>query len=293
MPVSFVRPSDRETTLYCSPATAGVVSWNARAPEGELSLRVRFADAYRSAWLPYVAWSPRKRRSFSARDEEVTIETDTVRTRKPFVSLEARASGRLDALALATPDERSPRAASAAGACDLAVPAISQYAVEGERGWCSPAALTMLLRFHGRRVELDAVAAAVYDEGYRGTGNWAFNVAYAATFGLRAFVAYLRDFAHVRSFLERGLPPALSYAWEAGQLTGAPLERSDGHLAVVRGFDEAGDPILNDPAHPEVRVTYARAELEALWLQHGGVAYVIAPTSGADPVALVNEDEDP
>jgi hypothetical protein len=161
--------------------------------------------------------------------------------------------------------------------------------VEGERGWCSPAALAMLLRFHGHALDLGVVAAAVYDEAYGGTGNWSFNVAYAATFGLRAFVAYLRDLEHVRALVECGLPIALSYAWEAGELTGAPLERSAGHLAVARGFASDGDPILNDPAQPAIRVRYPRAELERLWLRHGGVAYVLAPTNSTDPVALVNE----
>ncbi len=53
---------------------------------------------------------------------------------------------------------------------------------------------------------------------------------------------------------------------------------------VLRGFDDDGDPIMNDPASHmrsddgAVRVTYARDELESLWLDtSGGLTYVIAP----------------
>lgn len=289
MPVTFVRPSDVETTLHCAPATQAVLSWNTRAPEGTISLRMRFAGAYRSAWLPYVKWAARGRYSLSPRDEEVTIETDVIRTVKPFCAVEVRASTRLDAVALATPGTHPPREGSPAPTVELDVPQHSQYVVAEERGWCSPASLAMLLAFHGCAVDVASVAAAVYDNAYAGTGNWTFNAAYASTFGLRAFVAYLRDLTHASAFITCRLPLVLSYAWADGELDGAPLSESRGHLAVLRGFGSNGDPIVNDPAQPTPRTTYRRAQFERLWLAHGGVAYVLAPTSGPDPAALVNE----
>lgn len=287
MPVVFVRPSDKEATLHCSPANTAVVSWNTRAAQGSLSLRVRFVGAYRSAWLPYVKWSAHGRQSLSPRDEEVSIETDVVVATKPFAAIEVRASERMDALALATPAEAAARPAAPAAPLELEVPQCSQYA-GNERGWCSPASLVMLLRFHGCEVALESAAASVYDDAYRGAGNWTFNTAYASSFGLRSFVAYLRDLEHARAFVSRGVPLALSYAWKSGELDGAPLDHSDGHLAVLRGFDATGDPILNDPAAPGVRVSYRRAQLECAWLAHGGVAFVVAPASSPDPAGLAN-----
>ena len=288
MPVSFVRPSDKETTLHCAPTSVGVVSWNTRAVEGSLSLRVRFADSYRSAWLPYVKWSLHNRQSLSPRDEEVMIETDVVAATKPFAAIDVRSSERMDALALATPAGLPARPAVAVAPFELDVPQHSQY-VNGDRGWCSPASLAMLLQFHGYSVDVQSVAGAVHDDAYNGMGNWTFNMAYASSFGLRTFVAYLRDLEHAHAFVSRGLPLALSYAWKPGELDGAPLEHSDGHLAVLRGFDAMGDPIVNDPAQPNVRVTYRRAQLECAWLAHGGIAYVVAPLQGPDPVVLVND----
>ncbi len=288
MPVAYVRPAEPEVTLRCAPARSAVVSWNGGGAEGALSLRLRFEGGYRSAWLPYVKWGPHGRRSLSPRDEEVSIETDVVVATRPFAAIDVRATGRVDALALATPAAAPARPAAPAPPLELDVPECSQYA-GGERGWCSPASLVMLLRFHGHGVALETAARAVHDDAYRGTGNWTFNTAYAASFGLRSFVAYLRDLDHARAFAACGIPLALSYAWGPGELDGAPLAHSAGHLAVLRGFDAAGDPVLNDPAQPAIRVTYRRAQLECAWLAHGGVAYVVAPPDGPDPVALVND----
>ena len=52
---------------------------------------------------------------------------------------------------------------------------------------------------------------------------------------------------------------------------------------MVVGFDEQGNPIVNDPAaDPEdgelVQRTYVRCELEAVWLERsGGTVYLIKP----------------
>ena len=74
---------------------------------------------------------------------------------------------------------------------------------------------------------------------------------------------------------------AISIGWEEGELPLAPLPRSAGHLVVLRGFDRAGQPIVNDPGasrDDQVRRTYPRSALEALWLKYlGGLTYVIYP----------------
>jgi hypothetical protein len=68
-------------------------------------------------------------------------------------------------------------------------------------------------------------------------------------------------------------------------LPGAPLDASDGHLVVVRGFTLAGDPLINDPAAPDVAVSYPRAAFERCWLGHGGVALLVAPAVRLDALA--------
>jgi hypothetical protein len=79
----------------------------------------------------------------------------------------------------------------------------------------------------------------------------------------------------------------ISYSWGRGQLTGAPIPASNGHLAVLTGFDAKGNPVVNDPAAPSneaVQRSYSRAELERLWLQgSGGTAYLIYPAGKTVP----------
>jgi hypothetical protein len=75
--------------------------------------------------------------------------------------------------------------------------------------------------------------------------------------------------------------------WKVGELSGAPIPSSEGHLMVLVGFDAKGNPVMNDPAAPTdagVRRTYPRAAFEKLWLTHsGGLSYVIAPQGAALP----------
>jgi hypothetical protein len=131
-----------------------------------------------------------------------------------------------------------------------------------------------------------AAVAGVYDWRFDGHGNWPFNTAYAAAQGFEAYVVRFTSMAELEPWLKAGVPVVISYAWKK-DLTGAPLESSNGHLAVVVGFDAAGDPVVNDPAavsDGEVRRVYAREELERLWLTHsGGTSYLIFPPGHAVP----------
>lgn len=263
--------------LRCPPSRRGVISWNTTAGEGSIAVRARFADETWSARLPYVSWNRETRVSLGGHDPRARFEIDVLLAAEPFNAIEAETAARLEGVALATPAEGEPRTAPLAP-IELDVPRISQYVGDPGRGWCSPASLAMLLGANGVGVDVPMAAAAIYDDAYHGTGNWVFNAAYASRFGMRAFVAYLRDLAHARLFLEEGIPVALSISWKKGELDDAPLPESDGHIVVLRGFDDRGDAIVNDPAQPIIRVVYPRAQLQQLWLAHGGgIAYIIAP----------------
>ena len=71
-------------------------------------------------------------------------------------------------------------------------------------------------------------------------------------------------------------------------LPGAPLPASNGHLVVLRGSD-AHTVIVNDPAHPGLTVSYPSEAFERCWLEHGGVAYLVAPrTRRTEILEIVN-----
>jgi hypothetical protein len=150
---------------------------------------------------------------------------------------------------------------------------------DGGEAWCSPTSVSMVLAHYGIDVPVPRAAADTYDWAYDGCGNWSFNVAYASRFGLDAYVDRFSSLFEVERAILEGVPVVASYAWDAGELEGAPVERTDGHLGVIVGFDERGDPVLNDPAAPEdraVRRSYPRWQFERQWLlRSGGTAYVI------------------
>jgi hypothetical protein len=163
----------------------------------------------------------------------------------------------------------------------------------GGEAWCSPTSVAMVLGHYGLQpgpfpavaaghvdAQVDHTARLVYDHAYRGTGNWAFNTAYASTLTTGdAYVTRLRDLREAEDYIVAGVPLVISVAFGARQLTGAPISASNGHLLVVVGFEADGDVVVNDPAgatNGAVRRVYDRDELEDVWINaSGGTAYVI------------------
>ena len=184
----------------------------------------------------------------------------------------------------------------------LDVPAYSQMAHAGHfpqwggggEAWCSPTSTSMVLGYYDalpppsayRFVPagdpapwVDHAARKTYDADYEGTGNWPFNTAYAAPLAGHAFVTRLRSLREAEAFIAAGIPLVASVSWGPGELTGAPVSSSNGHLLVIVGFTPTGDAVVNDPAATSaagVRRTYDRAQFENAWLPNsGGLVYVI------------------
>ena len=200
--------------------------------------------------------------------------------------------------------------ASTGFAGELAVPMYSQeihrddfpeYDNGGE-AWCSPTSTSMVLAFWGTGPTAEQLAAFplaqkpghadpwvdyaaryTYDWNYQGAGNWPYNTAYAATFGLDAFVTRLRSLAEAERFIAQGIPLVASIN---GRLPGSPYGKTSGHLLVIRGFTATGDVIANDPAAPDdatVRLVYGRADFEKVWLEgSAGIVYVIYDDNKVD-----------
>lgn len=229
----------------------------------------------------------------------VTLFRDAASTLSPVVALAG-------AVASDAPLAR-PRIPSAFGGVtrDLAVPSLSQEVHAGEypqydgggEAWCSPTSTSMILGYWGRgpsAAELSQIPYAdpqvahaaryTYDRAYAGTGNWPFNTAYAATFGLRAFVTQLRSLREAEAFIAAGIPLVASLTVGPNALPGFLFgEGAAGHILVIRGFTANGDVIANDPAarsNAEVRRVYPRAAFERSWLEGSfGTVYVIHPAS--------------
>jgi hypothetical protein len=303
--------------------TEAVASWNADTPPGtwvETQVRARFGDRW-SKWYSLGIWD----------DDNSTVERHSVRNQEDGDARVAvdtlvvtNATNTLNAYQLklllfsedvaAVPAVRNASVtfsetpavpgSLAPGDPDhwdrvLPVPGCSQMVYpDGGTVWCSPTSTSMVLAYWNQDTgpcepRVRAAVDGVYDWLYDGHGNWPFNTAYAATHGLEAYVTRFTSLAEVEAWVAAGVPVVVSLAWGYGELPGAPLNSSNGHLLVVVGFDGTGDPVVNDPAAPSdgsVRHTYDRRKFESLWLEHtGGTSYLIYPSHWAVP-ALTAED---
>jgi hypothetical protein len=265
--------------LTFEPARSGVLSWNTHAPSGRLQFRLLRAGLPAGDWLDYAEWQPTGAKSFSPEHDGTRVDVDVVHAALPFDGIEVRARDvEFELVSFSSPLRARQSLPYGRDAVILDVPIRSQYVGgDAQRGWCSPASLAMIHAYHGIDHSVEETAQNVFDRAYNGTGNWAFNVAYSGRLGLRGVVAHLRNLEHAQRLIERNLPLAISYSWQDGELPGAPLEHSDGHLVVLCGFTRGGDCAINDPAAPNVRVVYPRGAVEYIWQRNECVAYVIAP----------------
>lgn len=310
--------SPRYNTLSFNRA---VPSWVVATPPGtwvQVHLRALLSSGVWTAWARMPVWASSaglvQRHAIDGQND-VTTDTFVLASGQQAVgfqlsitlfaalqgSVPPAASPTLHRLSLAlyptiTPEAPAPRTHPAWG-LDLAVPARSQmlsiyqnlgYGGGGE-AWCSPTSVSMLLAYWAKKlsrpdllVSVPAVARGVYDWTYDGAGNWPFNIAYATTFpGMDGYVARLGSLDEAEHWIANGVPLALSIAFAPGGLPGAPIDSTNGHLIVLRGFTASGDPIVDDPAAPDsstVRRVYPRAALQQVWLSgSGGTGYVLYP----------------
>jgi hypothetical protein len=297
--------------------TQAIASWNAGTPDGtwiETQLRVRIGDRW-TKWYNLGVWASGtgtvERHSVSLQgDADGYVAVDTLVLAKKLVANAFQLKLRLFsvdpavavpvvtnasvAYSTTPPKKAGPTAGNAANwGTLLSVPECSQMVYpDGGNVWCSPTSTSMVLGFWGIDAgpcepRVRSALAGVYDWLYDGHGNWPFNTAYAASRGMEAYVARFTGMDQVEDWVKAGVPVVISYAWSKNALTGAPVASSNGHLAVVVGFDASGNPIVNDPAaasNEDVQRTYLRAELEPLWLTaSGGTVYLIYPPGWTVP----------
>jgi hypothetical protein len=142
---------------------------------------------------------------------------------------------------------------------------------------CSPTCVAMLLDFWRRPASLEALAAEIFHPGVDLYGVWPSAVVAAGRRGLAGYLLRFPDWAAARWCLARGLPVIVSIRYGAGELTGAAVTATAGHLIVLTG-QEGDEVLVNDPAAPTtagVGRRYRLAELTRVWLERSGVGYVL------------------
>jgi hypothetical protein len=143
---------------------------------------------------------------------------------------------------------------------------------------CSPTSLAMGMSFFGVDIPTADAAKFCYDKGAKIYGNWSFNVAMLARFGLAGRVDWFGSFGELAEELEAGHPVIASIRFGEGELSGAPVRSTAGHLILVCGFarrEGRSIVVVDDPAAPgldSVRREYDLGQFLKAWR---GVVYVV------------------
>lgn len=299
--------ADRRRGVWTSPVLRtefpfndAVPSWNAETPDGtavRIEIRAGDGQGHWTAWYRIAVWG---RLSDDAvphrRDADGSVDADTLVLSKSWTHLQLRMvliSDRPDvtptlylaAVVYANTRQSaisSPLSVSAPSewAKDLPVPFRSQQAERPDLAYriCAPTSLAMVLEYHGKNLPTERVCELAFDLENGIYGNWPYNAAVAGRLGFESYVVRFAGFEAIQAEIAAGRPVIISIRFRKGELSGVPIQSTDGHLLVVRGFTEQGDVIVNDPAaRTEVggHIVYKRDELLRAW--KNGVAILVRP----------------
>ncbi len=177
---------------------------------------------------------------------------------------------------------------------DVDVPVYSQYTRDPQIAaiMCSPTCMAMVLGYYGIDVSPEEVAWNARDYQTGIFGNWSFNVASVASYGLTSYVDYIVPEAGadpwytVKQHIAANRPVVVSvryrkptYPGNLPPVEGVPINKTDGHLVLVRGFtwkDGVEYVVVNDPAashNDNVRREYRADQFSDAWVKK--VAYIV------------------
>jgi hypothetical protein len=108
-------------------------------------------------------------------------------------------------------------------------------------------------------------------------GVWPAAIRAAARRGVLGYLLRFPDWASAAWCLAHGLPIIASVRYAEGELRGAAVSASPGHLLVLTGYED-GVVLVNDPAASAAAAVprrYALGDLVRVWLARGGVGYVL------------------
>ena len=143
---------------------------------------------------------------------------------------------------------------------------------------CGPTSITMIMKYYNINISLRDTSDYCYDIKNNLYGNWSFEVACASEYGIYGYVTRLNSLFDIYKELIKGHPVITSIEYNKGELTGSPKDFSEGHLLVVKGFDNSGNVIVNDPAFMHEKDgyrTYKQKEFEHIWQKAGGYVLLL------------------
>jgi hypothetical protein len=289
-----------------TPFDEGLPSWNGTAPGDSGGFRILIRFPYQSSWSPWLEagywksnlWPGSKRTAFAG--GQIDIDTALLgyyASQWQFaVEMKRNAahvtSPSLNKLAFFYSDRRTTQNVNYTsilndrpGAIFVPTTFLAQSRISSEIGGriCSPTAVAMILLSYKIKVDPLQFAWDTLDPYYDLFGVWPRVVQNASEYGLIGTVTRYRSWSQARDVLAKGGRIAMSI--------GLPLY--DGHLVMLAGFTQNGDPIVHDPARSGdgYNKVYNKSDLSHSWFDKGGVAYTFYPKTGASGVLLAEAAE--
>ncbi len=270
------------------PFDIGLPSWNGTAPGDSGAFRVQVRVPYQSDWSPWLdvgfwkenQWPGTKKTSFGGGRVDIDfLVLYSYQTQWQFrVEMKrdsaAVSSPTLSLLSFFASDERTTQnydfsAVIADTPESIFIPTtfLAQYRISSEFGGriCSPTTVSMILLSYGIEVDPLQFAIDTYDPYYDIFGVWPRVVQNASEYGLKGTVTRYRTWSETREILANG--------GRIGMSIGQPLY--GGHIVMLAGFTESGDPIVHDPARSwdGYGHVFNKSDLSHAWFDKGGVAY--------------------
>lgn len=145
---------------------------------------------------------------------------------------------------------------------------------------CSPTCLSMVMGLNDK--DAARFTQDCFDPVRKMYGIWPRNIRAANARGFSGAIETFASLDEAADLIDKGFPIVTSIRFAKGELTGAPLAFTGGHLVVLRGISKER-VLVNDPAatnREQVEREYDRQEFSRAWLGTRGVGYVLARNSG-------------
>lgn len=289
--------------VTASPFVEVIPSWNFKTSGGSVKVELQASgDDFQTKPYNLGVWSLAPELRTSAKnqaDEHGDVYTDTLVLKKPgsklkvTLTLVPNEEGKTPELKEFflnftapnwKPQEIQPDKTSWGRV--LTVPEKAQHDYPGGNVLCSPTSISMLMNRLGTyldrtdlQLDVPEIQSYVHDPAWGGTGNWPFNIAFPGSFnGIQAFVTRLNSLTEAERFIKAGIPLAVSVNYKI--LLQKEYKGDGGHLMVLIGFNEQGDPVINDPAKGrQVKQVYPRDLFTKAWAASKNTVYVVRSTN--------------
>lgn len=173
----------------------------------------------------------------------------------------------------------SPPTASLKSKTILTVPCISQMSLPDKikKQACSPVSTLMVLAWYGITPDVETFVNQAQHQSSKLYGVWPSNMLAASQFGVRATTRYFDNLDKIVSLLDLNMPVPVSICYQKGDLCGAAIPQTQGHVVVITGIQH-GEVYVNDPAAATAETVARRYNINAFnqaWQQHHGIGYLL------------------